>query len=189
MNALMERTGETREELYAGVCAIYEAAKAMLDAGQRPRLTLTEDEDGLTLRQMRFIHGPILQQISEQMAAQGVKFTRDAWKTHLKEVFFPDEFEMVQAPFVRDAKTGEWRPSKRKVPRKKEKSLTKLTGKRRSEFIDWALAYAAVEWGVVFHFHIDEREAVRYVPPKRKVAEPLTPVVRPVHQQREAVPA
>lgn len=171
MNALMERKADSREELHKQVQAIYDAGKAMVADGKLVRLTLAEaDEEKLTLRQMRFIHGPILKQISEQVRVgdQGIQYSRKAWKIYLKDLFIPDDYEMVRVPFVRDAKTGQLRPSKREVPRKKYKSLTDLTGKRRSEFIDWVLAYAATEWNVQFVFTFDEREAVRYHAPKRK---------------------
>lgn len=177
MTALMERTAHTAEQWRAGMTAIYRAGESMLQAGQLPHVELTEEGDTLTLRQLRFIHGPILQQISEQVVVNGVRYTREVWKAHLKELFIPDRWVMVQAPFVRDAKTGEWRASKRKVPRKAPKSLTDLKNQHRSEFIDAVLAYAATEWGVQFVFTFDEREAVRYVPPRskqRKATQPQT---------------
>lgn len=168
MTALLERTASTPEAWRDGMAALYRAGCAMLEAGQRPKASLSEDEDGLSIRQLRFIHGPILQQISEQVAPGGVRFTKDAWKQHLKDLFIPDEWEMVHAPFVRDMKSGEWRPAKRKVPRKKAKSLTSLTGKRRSEFIDQVLAHAATEWGVEFVFRFGEREAVKRNAPMKR---------------------
>lgn len=168
MTVLMERTGYTPEQWHEGINAIYHAGKAMLEAGQRPHAVLDEEGDTLTLRQLRFIHGPILQQISEQVVVNGIRYTKEVWKAHLKDLFIPDRWVMVQAPFVRDAKTGEWRPSKRKVPRKVEKSLLNLKNEARSIFIDQVLAHAAVEWGVQFVFKFDEREAVRYVPPRSK---------------------
>ncbi|MGQ3051080.1 MAG: hypothetical protein ACT6S0_04785 [Roseateles sp.] len=180
MNALMERTASTPESWRAAATAIFRAGEAMLEAGQRPHVVLDEEADTLTLRQMRFIHGPILQQISEQVRVNGVQYTREMWKIHLKDLFMPDKFEMVQAPFVRDRKTGAWRPSKREVPRKLPKSLKDLTGKSRSEFIDAVLAHAATAWGVEFVFIFDEREAVRYRPPQRKTkpAQLPAPVAR-----------
>lgn len=167
MTAALERVAETHEEWREAATAIYLAGKALIDDGKRVRATATEDADGLSIRQLRFIHGPVLQQISEQVRVNGIHYTKDIWKQHLKDLFIPDEFVMIRAPFVRDAKTGAWRPSKRKVPMKKEKSLTSLTGKRRSEFIEQVLAHAAAEWHVQFHFEIDEREW-RYYPPVRK---------------------
>ncbi len=172
MTALMDRTARDPDQWRAHCTAVFRAGEAMLADGKRPHVVLDEEEDSLTLRQLRFIHGPILQQISEQVVVNGARFTRDVWKQHLKDLFIPDRWEMVKAPFVRDAATGAWRPSKRKVPRKVEKSLTQLTGRARSDFIDQVLAHAAVEWGVEFVFKFDEREAVRYRPPARAKAKP-----------------
>lgn len=170
MTVLLERSARNQSQWREGMTAIFRAGEAMLQAGQVPHVELTEEGDSLTLRQLRFIHGPILQQISEQVVVNGIRYTRKVWKQHLKDLFIPDRWDMVQAPFVRDAKTGAWRPSKRKVPRKAEKSLTHLRNQQRSEFIDAVLAHAATEWGVQFVFKFDEREAVRYHPPKRKQA-------------------
>lgn len=179
MTALMERRACTPEQWRAGMTAVFKAGEAMLADGKRPHVTLDEEEDSLTLRQLRFIHGPILQQISEQVVVNGVRFARDVWKQHLKDLFIPDRWEMVKAPFVRDAKTGHWRPSKRKVPRKVEKSLKSLTGRARSDFIDQVLAHAATEWGVEFVFVFEEREAVRYRPPQRAKAKQREPEAQP----------
>lgn len=179
MTALLERTARTPSQWREGMTAIFRAGEAMLQAGQVPHVELSEEGDTLTLRQLRFIHGPILQQISEQVMVNGVRYTKETWKAHLKELFIPDRWVMVQAPFVRDARTGEWRPSKRKVPRKAEKSLTDLRARDRSDFIDKVLAHAATEWGVQFVFTFDEREAVRYHPPKRKAAQPREQEAQP----------
>lgn len=164
----LERTATDLESWRAGATAIYRAGEALIAAGKRVRASVQEDEDTLTLRQLRFIHGPVLKQISEQVCVNGVHYAKEVWKQHLKDLFIPDRWEMVQAPFVRDAKTGAWRPSKRKVPRKVEKSLKNLGVKRCSEFIDQVLAHAALEWGVTFRFEIDERESVRYRPSTRR---------------------
>lgn len=191
----LERTATDLESWRAGATAIYRAGEALIAAGKRVRASVQEDEDTLTLRQLRFIHGPVLKQISEQVCVNGVHYAKEVWKQHLKDLFIPDRWEMVQAPFVRDAKTGAWRPSKRKVPRKVDKSLKTLGVKRCSEFIDQVLAHAAVEWGVEFVFVFEEREAVRYVPPRSKLKEkqhqpqPARAVARQERVQEEAVPA
>ena len=177
MSVLMERTAHTLEQWRTGMTAVYKAGEEMLVNGQLPHVELSAEGETMTLRQLRFIHGPILKQISEQVVVEGVRYTRDVWKEHLKDLFIPDQFVMVRLPFVRD-KAGNWKPSRRKVPRKVEKSLLDLKNEARSILIDQVLAYAATEWGVEFVFNFDEREAVRYRPPQRKQA-----------QQREAVPA
>lgn len=191
MTALMERTAHDLDQWRAGMTAVYRAGEQMLQDGKLPRVELTEEGDTLTLRQLRFLHGPVFRQIAEQVVVNGVRYTPKTWKTHLKDLFIPDEFEMVQAPFVRDRATGEWRPSKGKVPRKLPKSLTSLKNEARSIFIDQVLAHAAVEWGVVFRFDIDEREACRYQPQKRRAAPASAPAAGTATPRRreEAVPA
>ena len=184
MTALMERTAHDLDQWRAGMTAVFRAGETMLADGKLPHIELTEEGDTMTLRQLRFIHGPILQQISEQVVVEGVRYTREVWKEHLKDLFIPDQFVMVRLPYVRD-KAGNWKPSRRKVPRKVEKSLLDLKNEARSIFIDQVLAHAAVEWGVEFVFKFDEREAVRYHPPKRKAK----PAQLPAPAERgEAVP-
>lgn len=165
--ATLERVAATAEGWRAAATAGFRAGEALIQDGKRVRLKVEEDDDPLTLRQLRFIHGPVLQQISEQVRVNGIQFAKDVWKKHLKDVLIPDEFVMVRAPFVRDSITGAWRPSKRKAPVKAEKSFRTMGVKRCSLFIDAAIAHAATEWGVQFRFLIDEREAVRYKPPVR----------------------
>jgi len=180
MTPLLERTARTPSQWREGMTAIFRAGEAMLQAGQIPHVALSEEAETLTVRQLRFLHGPVFRQIAEQVFVNGRQFDRDTWKRYLKERFIPDEFEMVWQPFVVDKDTGELRPARRKVPRKKEKSLLDLKSKARSEFIDAVIAYAVTELGVQFQFTADEREGVRYHPPKRKAAE---------QREREAEPA
>lgn len=184
MTALMERTAHNLDQWRAGMTAVFRAGETMLEAGKLPHVELTEEGDTMTLRQLRFIHGPILQQISEQVFVNGQQFDKKTWKRYLKERFIPDEFELIEPAFVRDRKTGAWRLSKAKgpVPRKKEKSLLDLKNEARSNFIDEVLAYAATELGVEFMFTFDEREAVRYVPPRAKQK-------KAAQRSEEAVPA
>lgn len=179
MTPLLERTARTPAQWREGMTAVFRAGEAMLQAGQVPHVELSEAGDTLSLRQLRFLHGPVFCQIAEQVFVNGRQFDRDTWKRYLKERFIPDEFEMVLLPFVIDRKTGEIRPGTRKVPRKKEKSLLDLKSKARSEFIDSVLAYAVTELGVQFQFTTDEREAVRWVGPKRKAAEQRQPEAEP----------
>lgn len=168
MTAQLERTAATPDAWRIACTTIYRAGEALIADGKEVRASVCEHDNPLTLRQLRFIHGPILQQISDQVRVNGVQFTKEAWKVHLKDLFIPDEWEMRQVPFVRDLKTGKWRPSRRRVPVKKDKSLKDLGVKRCSEFIDKVLAHAAIEWGVEFVFTFDEREQVRYRPAARR---------------------
>lgn len=168
MTATLERTASTPEAWRIAATAIFRAGEALIEAGKTAKGSVTEYEDSLTLRQLRFIHGPMLQQISEQARVNGVLYTRDMWKKYLKELFIPDKFVMERAPMVRDRRTGQWRPSKREVPVKVYKSLKDLGVKRCSDFIDKSIAHMSTDWGVEFRFLTDEREAVRYKPARAK---------------------
>lgn len=190
MDTKIERRAQDLEQWRSVATTIYRAGEAMIQAGQRVHVTLGEDQDTLTLRQLRFFHGPVLQQISEQVVVGGVRYAREVWKEHLKDLFIPDHFEMRRAPFVRDARTGAWRPSKRAVPVRRPKHISELGVKRCSLFIDQVLAHAATEWGVEFVFEFDEREAVRYVPPRSKQKRKDAPRAKPIEQQQaDEVPA
>lgn len=181
MQASIERYAEDREAWRTAAETAYRAGQALIDDGKRVRVLVEEAEDSLTLRQLKFFHGPVLQQISEQVRVGGVLYTKEVWKEHLKDLFIDDAWDMVRVLLV-DAKTGQLRASKRKVPRKRRKSIGDLGVKRCSEFIDKVLAHAATEWGVRFVFELDERDAVQYRPASK---------TRPKAQAKreEAVPA
>lgn len=174
----------TQEARHAALLRANEIARAMVERARskaasqaadddgvtagpgRLRLVLGEDVETITLKQLRFIHGPVLRQISEQVCVEGQRFVPAIWKKHLKDLFIPDRFDMVRA-MVFDTKTGRLRLAKRATPRKRDKSLADLSVKQCSEFIDKVLAHGATEWGVAWDLDPVEREEVRYVRPKR----------------------
>lgn len=159
----------TRERLHEVITAGYLRGKMLLADGKRVEVSVREVEDEITIRQRGFLHAAVLPQIAEQVVMpDGTRYTPAIWKTHLKELFIPDRWDMVRLPFVIDRKTGAWKPSKRKVPVKCRKSTEDLSIKGYSDFIDKVIAHAATEWGVVFRFLAEERDAVRYTPPARK---------------------
>lgn len=159
----------TREAAHHAVSVAYVHAKVLLEDGKRVRISCEVDDDPVTVRQHRFFHGPLLRQISEQVRVEGQRYARELWKEHLKNVLLPDEWVMRKLPFVIDKATGKPKPSKKAVPFRLPKSLAGLSVKDMSDFIDRSIAHAATEWGVEFRFNLDEREAVRYVAPVRRV--------------------
>lgn len=169
-----------REAAHAAANRAYQHAQALLADGKRVRITAGEDEEDLSIRQRGFLHAAVLPQIAEQVVVGGIRYTPQTWKEHLKDLFLPAKWDMVRLPFVQDRKTGEWKPSRKKVPVKRRKSTEELSIKGYSDFIDKCIAHAASEWGVVFHFIAEERDAVRYVAPTRK---------RKTHIQPEAATA
>jgi hypothetical protein len=157
MTALMERTAATPEQWRAAATAIFRAGEAMLAAGQLPQVTLAEWEDDITVKQRAFLHAAVFPQIAEQVNANGDRFTADIWKEYYRKLFLGSKWRMQKLP-----------GQKRAVPVKVRVSTEDLGIKRYSEHIDKVIAHAATEWGVAFVFRADEREAVRYVAPKRK---------------------
>lgn len=163
-NTTLIRFAGTREQAHAAITAGYEQAKTLIALEKRVRVTVEEAEDELTIRQRGFLHAAVLPQIAEQVRMpDGTRYIPALWKEHLKDLFIPDKWDMVRLPFVKDRKTGQWKPSAKKVPVKRRKSTEGLSIKGYSDFIDKCIAHATVEWGVRFHFIAEEREAVRWV--------------------------
>lgn len=148
---------DTREEAHQAVCDAYAVAKALLAGGQRVRIEVSEDRDPLTVRQRKFLHGPVLEQISEQVRVDGRRYARGVWKEYLRSLFLGSEYVQV------GDRTVEVR-----------RSTEDLDVREYSQYIDRVLAHAATEWGVEFVFREGEREAVIYRAraPKTKEKEP-----------------
>jgi len=163
------RICRTREEAHQAALECYAQAQALIADGKRVKFGVDEDNDTLSARQRRFLHGPVFGQIAEQawvtiFDADGkevkrVRYVQDAWKEFYRRLFLEAEpvYEMVNLPGY-----------KRAVPRRVRKSTEDLDVKEYSEHIDKVLAHAATELHVKFVFDIDERESVRYREPVRK---------------------
>lgn len=165
------RYAGTRELAHAAAKAAYEHAQTLIALDKRVRIQVSEAEDELTIKQRGFLHAAVLPQIAEQVRfPDGTRYAPAIWKEHLKDLFIPDKWDMVRLPFVKDRKTGLWKPSTKKVPVKRRKSTEGLSVKGYSDFIDKCIAYATTEWGVHFVFVAEEREAVRWVAQPRKKA-------------------
>lgn len=124
---------------------------------RRWRFTFGEDQEDLTVRQRRFLHGPVLGQIAEQARDEdGRAYAMPVWKEYLRAKFLGHRWESLRLP-----------GQKRATPRKVRISTEDLTVKQYSEYIEQVLAFAATELGVVFDLDPREREAAQYRPKKR----------------------
>lgn len=134
-------------------------AASMIDNGESVLLSVGPALLPIGVQQRRFLHGPVLTQISEQVRVNGERFTTDIWKRHLKNVILEREpkYEMVKLP-----------GAKRATPRRVYRSTETLGVRAYSKFIDECIDYATLEWSVQFVFINEEREGVRYTPPARK---------------------
>lgn len=151
----------TAESAHEAVLLANAHAKTLVrdpdNAGKVFRIIVGEERDSLSARQRRFMHGPLLGQIAEQVRVNGERFVIAVWKRYYKDLFLGHTWEMVKMP-------GQKKATPRKVPVSSED----LSIKQYSEWIDRVIAHAATEFGVRFVFQIDEREAVRYRPPVRR---------------------
>lgn len=164
----------TRESAHAAAGLAYRAAWELVANGSTCVISVTEGEEEKSIKQRGFLHAAVLPQISEQVVVEGVRYTVDVWKEHLKDLFLPDTWEMRRS-LIRDKQTGKLRNAKKATPHRVRKHTEDLGIKRYSQFIDACIAHAASEWGVQFRFRAEDREAARYVAPVRKRAEELEP--------------
>jgi hypothetical protein len=161
------RVVHTREEAHQVITLAYGAAKVLIQDGKRVRITVAEEVDSLSARQRRFLHGVVLPQIAEQVRMpDGTRYVAEVWKTYFRGLFLPDRWVVEKRPRW-DAKKGRMVLPKRATPHRERVSTESLSVKQYSRLIDQVLAHAATELGVEFRFLADEREAVRYVAPKR----------------------
>lgn len=176
MSVDYERLCRTQGDAHLAANQAYDVAKLFLADERAVWIKCIEEVEPITAKQRRFFHGPVLQQISEQVVVEGQRYVKAIWKEHLRELFLPEVWTVERKPFVRDRKTGLFRPSKKAAPVRVRQSTEDLGVKGYSEFIDKTLAHGAVEWGVQWVFDIDERESVRYRPRKRQATAPKAEV-------------
>jgi hypothetical protein len=166
----------TREALHAAVSRLYEHAKERVagapdkvdrETGEvEPRvwrLIFGEDTDDITTRQRGFLHAAVFPQISEQARLNGVGATAAGWKEWYRAEFLGWKWAVVDVP---GKLTSGGKPVKKRM--KVRVSTEDLGPRLYSDYIDRVIAHATTEFGVVFVFRDEEREAVRYTRPARK---------------------
>lgn len=153
----LSKVAATREDAYEAISAGYDLAKLLIEDGRAVEIIVREFDPNMTIRQRKFLHGPVLQQISEQARDKGQRYVRKVWKEHFRERFLGSDWVMRDGVAV-------------EVPISSESLGIALYG----EFIDKVIAAGATDWSVEFHFDLDEREAVC----GRKRWSPRRPVAR-----------
>lgn len=149
------RTAEGAREHFINAMNL---ARTMLDNGEQVLLSVTVALEPVGVQQRKFLHGPVLTQISEQVRVAGERFTTDIWKEYFRRLILErePEYEMVKLP-----------GAKRATPRRVRKSTEKLGVREYAKFIDEVIDTAVAEFNVAFRFEMNEREAMRYVDPRR----------------------
>ncbi|MEY4415389.1 MAG: hypothetical protein RIQ53_2682 [Pseudomonadota bacterium] len=180
MNDELNVIVRTREEAHQAISHGYALARSIIENGNTARIHVLEDEDELTIRQRGFLHAAVFPQIAEQVTfPDGSRYVADAWKEYFRKRFLPDKFVMEKT-LRWDAKLGRTVVAKRRTPQRKRISTEDLGVKRYSKHIDDVIDTAVLEFGVVFVFRANEREAVRYVGKATR---------KPKQRQAEAEPA
>lgn len=163
MSDILDAIATTREQAHDAVTKAYAFSKLLIADGKRARIRVEEDVDDLSIRQRKFLHGPVLGQIAEQVRMpDGTRYVQAVWKEYFRALFLPDRWVLKAVP--------RWDPElralvapKRKTPRRERRSTEDLNVRQYSELIDKILAHAATELGVEFELDPIERDGVRYV--------------------------
>ena len=172
MNDRQARVVETREQAHAAAMQAYAVAKLLIQDGRRAVISAGEDNEPLSIKQRKFLHGVVLIQISEQVRVGGERYVMPTWKEYFRAQFLPDTWVMLRKPKW-DKEKRQWVAPKRATPYRVRSSTEDLNVKQYSAYIDKVIDYAVIEWNVVFDFNQQEREAVRYVKPGRAPKVPV----------------
>jgi hypothetical protein len=149
----------TQQDAHQAATAAYALAQTIIANGQNALIECRQALEPITVKQRKFLHGPVLGQISEQVRIGGNRYVTKIWKTYFHDLFIPDEWR-VESRFHLDKETGELVPDKRATPRRVRISTEELGVRAYSEFTEKVIDYATLEFGVVFHF-TNEEQALR----------------------------
>lgn len=136
--------------------------KALLDIanGERVRISCGPAVEPVSIRLRRFLHGVVLKQISEQAQVDGVRFTIDVWKEHLRRLFVGDHgfrWETMRLPGAKQA-----------TPRRVRISTEELGNREYAKLVDDVIQYATVELGVEFIFTHEDQVLLTRKPTRRE---------------------
>lgn len=132
-------------------------AQALLRNGENVLISCGPALEPVTVKQRKFLHGPVLGQISEQVRVGGERYVITVWKEYFRKLFLPDTWELRAEPRL-DPKLGRLVQPKRATPRRVRSSTEELGPKAYAEHTEKIIDYATVEWGVVFQFTREEQD-------------------------------
>jgi hypothetical protein len=139
MSEAFDRICRTKEQAYEAAKLGYAHAQAVIANGAPARVLVEQQEDDRTIQQNRFYWGLVLNEISEQGAIEGQRWTVDAWHELFKRQFLGYEIVKVRV-------AGRKRPT---VIRRL-RSTTKLKVRAMGNYLDQVQAFAATDLGVRF---------------------------------------
>ncbi len=164
MNDEMSVVCFSREDAHQAAGAAYSLAQTIIANGANALIECRQALEPISIKQRKFLHGVVLRQISEQVAIEGHRYTVAIWKDYFRGIFLPDVWKMVDVPPKWDHALGRHvAPKREQMPKRIRPSTEELGVRAYSEFTEKVIAYATVEWGVVFQF-TNEEQALRRKP-------------------------
>lgn len=151
------RVVTTPEQARVVLANAHDYARTLIAAGLRVRIEVRQDNDPKSAKQRRFLHGPVLTQISEQVVSDGKRYVTKVWKEYFRAIYLGSTWESISAPGEKFDRAIEVR-----------NSTEDLDVKQYSDYIDQVIAHATTEFGVAFVFIEREREEVRHRETKPK---------------------
>jgi hypothetical protein len=162
----------TQHAAHQAVMQGYAHAKALLANGEEVLISVGPALEPITIKQRKFLHGPVFGQISEQVRVNGERYTTDVWKEFFRKLFLADIWEMRKVP--------RWDPTlcrlvqpKRATPQRVRRSTEELGIRAYAEFTNKVIDHAVAEFSVEFVFTVEEQE-LRTAKPRAK-AKPQQP--------------
>lgn len=137
MSALYREFPLRNASIWPMVVAFIKAnAQAFADKGEFLRVIITSDEKKRSLEQNRFLHGPVLDAITNQAWWEGRQYPKEFWKEYFRRRYLlKDEYETPAGEIIQVY----WSTADKKF------SVGMM-----AEFLTNIQSEAAAEWGVVF---------------------------------------
>lgn len=145
----------------------FRAARAIIRGGGRALIECRPADEPISIRMRKFLHGPVLGQISEQARVDGVRYTTDVWKEFFRKMFVPRRYVMARTPRY-DPDLGRLVQPKRKTPHLIHSSTEELGNRAYAKLVDEIIQYAAHELHVDFQFSNEEQGLLRTKPTRKE---------------------
>jgi hypothetical protein len=156
----------TKEAAHDAITRGYAHAKAMVANGEPVLIAIGPAVEPVSIKQRKFLHGPVLGQISEQVRVNGERYVIEVWKEFFRKLFLPDRYEMRRTPRW-DKELGRLVQPKRATPVRVQQSTEDLGVRAYAEFTNKVIDHAIAEFSVEFVFTVEEQE-LRTAKPRAK---------------------
>jgi hypothetical protein len=166
MNDEFRTVVHSKEAAHDAITRGYAHAKAMVANGEAVLIVIGPALEPISIKQRKFLHGPVLGQISEQVRVNGERYTIEVWKEYFRKLFLPDLYEMRRSPRW-DKTLARLVQPKRATPVRVRQSTEDLGVRAYAEFTNKVIDHAVVEFSVSFVFTVEDQE-MRTAKPRAK---------------------